>query len=80
MVVPSRKTKSFLSAGKNLGLILGLSLGLGIPALAAVAAGTGYYLKNKSKKPDRYYPNEYEVNEDRKKPKQSGYSYVTSSF
>jgi hypothetical protein len=32
-------------AGPNLGLILGISLGLGIPALFAVIAGLVYYCK-----------------------------------
>jgi hypothetical protein len=56
----------------NLALILGLSLGLGVPALLGVAAGSAYYIKQKKRK-DPYLTEDYALDDQTIYP---DYQYV----
>lgn len=53
----------YLADDNNLGLILGLSLGLGIPVVLAAVGGTAYYV-NRNRRKDRYLTRGIEL-EDR---------------
>jgi hypothetical protein len=56
----------------NLALVLGLSLGLGVPALLGVAAGSAYYIKQKKRK-DPYLTEDYALDDQTIYP---DYQYV----
>ena len=56
-----------LADNDNLGLILGLSLGLGIPVVAGVLGGGAYYFLRK-KREDRYLTSGIELEDRRTYP------------